>query len=156
MQTFFVISAKNPSGYSWTTYWTRNRVFRYSTSLFIKATKCSPFLILPGTASCRTWSGRTGFARTTALSLFSWAWRKPATSLSYSSFRRSLSADLSLCISYSKTVIEFWHLSKSLRLILTLIESIHVLSILWASSKTTTEFLANSFETTSAIFGSNR
>ena len=65
----------------------------------------------------------------------------PATSLSYSSRSLLLSSDLSLWISSSNTVIEFWHLSKSFLFILTLMESMQVLSILCASSKTTTEFL---------------
>jgi len=38
------------------------RTFKYSTSLFRKATKCSAFLILPGIASCSKSSGSTGKA----------------------------------------------------------------------------------------------
>lgn len=33
--------------------------FKYSVNLFIKSKKCSPLLMLPGRASCRTSSGNT-------------------------------------------------------------------------------------------------
>lgn len=49
--TFAWMSFRNAAGDSWTTCWTRRRVFKYSTNRFRKLTKCSAFLILPGTTS---------------------------------------------------------------------------------------------------------
>lgn len=51
MQTFCETSFKKPAGDSWTTCWTRRRVFKYSVKRLRKAIKCSALLILPGTTS---------------------------------------------------------------------------------------------------------
>lgn len=51
MATFAWISLRNAAGDSCTTCWTRKRVFKYSTNRFRKLTKCSAFLMLPGTTS---------------------------------------------------------------------------------------------------------
>lgn len=51
IETFVWTSLKNAAGDSWTTCCTRKRVFKYSTNRFKKLTKCSAFLILPGTTS---------------------------------------------------------------------------------------------------------
>ena len=51
MQTFCKQSFKKEAELSWTTCSTLKRVLKYSTNLFIKATKCSALRILPGTAS---------------------------------------------------------------------------------------------------------
>ena len=49
-----------------------------------------------------------------------------------------------------------WHRSSSFLVILTLMESMQVLSMLCASSKTTMVFLGRSLDTSSAILGSMR
>ena len=46
-----------------------------------------------------------------------------------------------------------WQRSSSFLVILTLMESMQVLSMLWASSKTTIVFLGRSLDTSSAIWG---
>lgn len=51
--TFAWISLRNAAGDSCTTCWTRKRVFKYSTNRFRKLTKCSAFLMLPGTTSAK-------------------------------------------------------------------------------------------------------
>lgn len=53
IETFVCISLKNAAGDSCTTCCTRKRVFKYSINLFKKLTKCSAFLIFPGTASVK-------------------------------------------------------------------------------------------------------
>lgn len=51
--TFAWISLRNAAGDSCITCWTRKRVFKYSTNRFKKLTKCSAFLMLPGTTSAK-------------------------------------------------------------------------------------------------------
>ena len=46
----FAMSVRNPAGLSWTTCCTLSLTFMYSTSLFMKLTKCSPLRMFPGTA----------------------------------------------------------------------------------------------------------
>jgi len=89
------------------------RTFKYSTSLFRKATKCSAFLILPGMASCSRSSGSTG--KTSGMTFGIWnlvpgapmkvsvsLWSvtdscKPSTSLAYSSCNLAASVVFILC-----------------------------------------------------------
>jgi hypothetical protein len=51
MQTFWETSLRKPAGDSRTTCCTRSLVFKYSTNLFRKPTKCSAVRMLPGTTS---------------------------------------------------------------------------------------------------------
>lgn len=47
------ISLKKPDGVSCTTCWTLNLVFKYSINRFKNETKCSAFLMFPGTTSAK-------------------------------------------------------------------------------------------------------
>ena len=55
------------------------------------------------------------------------------------------------CNGFNVTCMLVWHLSRSFLVILTLMESMQVLSMLCASSNTTIVFFGRSFDTSSAI-----
>lgn len=151
--------------------------FKYSTNLAKKAVKCSARLILPGTASFRISSGRTGFESHCSSSLATSCSCKPCTSFWYSSCSLVASVFLILmrkCIPsvltcfqcgqcrthssiFSVNVCTLLAAASSMGLVRsTLKDSIQTLSILCASSNTTIEFLSISFDTCSATLGSSR
>eukprot|EP00123_Amoebidium_parasiticum_P003769 comp15076_c1_seq1/m.11724 comp15076_c1_seq1/g.11724 ORF comp15076_c1_seq1/g.11724 comp15076_c1_seq1/m.11724 type:complete len:307 (+) comp15076_c1_seq1:1366-2286(+) len=156
MWTSLLSCCRNDRGLSCSTRLTRMRFLRCSTNLLRKDMKCSALRMLPGTASCSTASGSTGFASTTSCMRSSFASLSPCTRRLYSSLSRSASLSLISATWRDRVARLRVPCSRVFLLMSTLMLSMHTLSMLWASSKTTMLSLARSFETISAILGSSR
>ena len=134
------------------------RVFRYSMKRLRKATKCSARRMFPGTASLRRSSGNAGFAMKAFSSRASSAARK-----SFDEFCVFVLQFLGVCGFHFLDLyyLDCWLLvTLALRsessVMSILRDSMHTLSMLWASSNTTMQSLESSLDTRSAILGSRR
>ncbi|RNA13381.1 hypothetical protein BpHYR1_043219 [Brachionus plicatilis] len=146
----------NDGGDSCTLWLMRNLLFTYSKNLFINIKKCSAWRILPGTASSRMSFGKMGLANAMSVSRTICASFRPSTNFLYSLFNLSSSC----CFNFLTCLVNASKFSParcSKRLLrLRLMESMHTLSMLCASSNTTTDSLGMSLDTISAILGSSR
>mmetsp|Transcript_21648 Transcript_21648/g.51344 ORF Transcript_21648/g.51344 Transcript_21648/m.51344 type:complete len:312 (-) Transcript_21648:223-1158(-) len=135
------------------------RLRRCATSRRRKRTNWSARRRLPGTACCRMSLGSTGLdARPSKHGLAGSApdCARPLTSLWYSSLRRVASVALSLAISLSMRLTLRLHASSVGTLKLIDMTSMQMLSMLCASSKTTTHSRWSELEMSVEIFGSRR
>mmetsp|Transcript_6583 Transcript_6583/g.22558 ORF Transcript_6583/g.22558 Transcript_6583/m.22558 type:complete len:258 (+) Transcript_6583:868-1641(+) len=138
------------------------RPFTWRTRRCRKVTKCSARRMLPGTASLSMPSGSTGLARISSASAArpppgsAPAAARPDTSWRYSRLSRSASTRLSLAISaWRRPTLRSQAARVASRKLMDM-TSMHTLSMLWASSKTTTHSRWRRREMRPAILGSRR
>mmetsp|Transcript_1344 Transcript_1344/g.4009 ORF Transcript_1344/g.4009 Transcript_1344/m.4009 type:complete len:251 (+) Transcript_1344:1266-2018(+) len=150
--------SRNAAGDSTSTRVARSRFDRCSVNFFSSCKNDSARRTLPGTASCSKSSGSAAAAAAGSSAAFASAGGarpRPRTSLSYSSRTRAWSDSRSCDTLRSRRVTQRCAASSLLRWSSTESASMQMLSMLCASSKTTTDSFSSSRVTMPATFGSS-
>mmetsp|Transcript_16044 Transcript_16044/g.55435 ORF Transcript_16044/g.55435 Transcript_16044/m.55435 type:complete len:248 (+) Transcript_16044:988-1731(+) len=147
--------SRNAAGDSTATRVPASFFLRWSTSTRSSRRKCSALRTLPGTASSSTSWGSTGLAPPSSSPGRLPAARSPDTRRSYSARTRPASDARSASTLRASRATQRWAWSRRRASSSTLSASMQMLSMLWPSSKTTTDSASNSRLTRPATLGSS-